>query len=149
MRYMAVVVTVVLVACSSDDEEACPIAGTYTMTATPEAQSEGCQDLGQAGQTTLTITQRPPGKTGPDFALQMQGVQGACAVEQLAACKVQSKCDILITDATDPANNVGTLQFSWTFDRGGFKGINSGSFPAATSLPRGCTFTSQATGTRR
>jgi hypothetical protein len=147
----AVGLTAVLVACSGDDEPECVIAGTYTMTATPESQSEGCADLGsgEGPPTTLTITERPPGATGPDFAVEMSGLQGGCAANKTSACQIQTKCDVVLTDATDPANNVATLQFSWTFTESGFSGLNSGAFPAAKTLPRGCNFTSKATASRR
>lgn len=137
-------------ACSSADEPSCRIGGTYTMTATPDIQTEGCSDLPQGPTSSaVTLTPRPAGATGPDFALEMQGLSGACAVNQSDTCKLDGKCDVTIIDATDPANNIATLQITWTFTESGFSGLNSGSFPAAKSLPRGCAFTSKANGTRR
>lgn len=139
-------------ACAAPTEPAvsCPVAGTYTMTAEPETMSAGCSDLSSdVGPMTVTLTQRRPGKTGPDFSLELQGATGACAANFVDACKVQAKCDVQVLDATDPRNDVGTLQFSWNFDSEGFSGINSGSIPVAESLPKGCSFTSKAIGVRR
>lgn len=152
IRYALLAVPVVaLLACSSSSSEpSCQIAGTYTMTATPETKTSGCDAIANGPQTsTVTITARPPGMTGPDFAIELQGAQGACAGTLVEACKVQSKCDYNLTDAVDPKNSTGTVQFSWTFDATGFSGLNAGTFPAAKSVPGGCTFSSNATAKRR
>lgn len=142
----AVVGLVCLVACSDGDKDApaCSIPGTYTMTAAPETQSSGCSALPPAAPTTVTVN-----SAGGGYSIEMQSLQGGCVATLVEACKIQAKCDFQATDALDPAQATGTLQFSWTFDAGGFKGINSGTIPKARSVPDGCTFTSNATAQRR
>lgn len=131
-------------ACSSDDEPDCRIEGTYTMTATPETQSEGCSAVPPSSSTTITIS---PFQGA--YAVELQGGTGACRGDRIEACKLQTKCDVNVVDATDPAQRTGTLQFSWTFSQDGFTGLNAGSVPPATSVPKGCTFSSNATAKRR
>lgn len=134
-----------LASCSSSDEQpACRIEGTYTMSATPETQSEGCAALPSSPGTTVTIS-----AVQGAYAVELQGGTGACRGDLVEACKLQTKCDVDILDATDPAQRTGTLQFSWTFSQGGFTGLNAGAIPPATSVPKGCTFSSNATATRR
>jgi hypothetical protein len=134
----------------------CKIEGTYTLEATLETQSAGCEDLfdpatnpNAGAQQVVTITAKPPGLRGPDFAIEIQGASGACAGDIVDACTVQTKCDLNVTDALDPNNATGTLQFSWTFSATGFEGLNSGALPPAKTAPKGCTFTSRAVGVRR
>jgi hypothetical protein len=97
-----------------------------------------------------TITARPPGATGPDFALEITGNTGACSLNRVAgsACKVQGKCDIAVTDALDPKYATGTVQYSWTFDSKGFTGTSTLILPPAKSLPQGCTGQANVVGTR-
>lgn len=136
-------------ACAAEtDADECRILGTYTMTATPETQSAGCSAIsgneGDTGSTTVTIS-----SVGTDYVIELQGAQGACKGSLVESCKLQSKCDYVVTDALDSADDTGTLQFSWTFDASGFRGVNSARIPKATSVPEGCSFTSNATATRR
>lgn len=150
MRHVASAVgavIVVLAGCSSEAGDPCPIAGTYTMMAVAETNT--CPTSSGGGSTAVTITARPPGKTGPDFYLEIQGTTGGCAADKVDVCKIQSKCNVTVTDALSATDNVGTLQFSWTFDGKGFTGLNSGAVPPAESVPKGCSFTSNATGIRR
>lgn len=149
MKAMTGLALLMVAACSSSSESdapICKVAGTYVMTATPQTASEGCPlKSGEAGPP-VTITITPSGET---FAVEMQGAQGGCTATVPEACKLQTKCDLVETDAIDPGNRVGTLQFSWTFNATGFSGLNSGSLPPAGSLPKGCTFQSSATATRQ
>jgi hypothetical protein len=148
-RSTLVLAAVLIAACSSDNDgdgaPSCTIEGTYSMTAAIESQSEGCSDIQAGPPSVVTITARPSG----NFLVELQGGTGGCAGDLVGTCKVQTKCDVRVSDATDPSNNMGTLQFSWTFDANGFTGLNSAALPPARSLPRGCTFTSNATATRR
>lgn len=139
-------VALALLACSSsDDEPACQIVGTYTMTAVTETQTAGCAAVTDDGTpTTLTIS-----ADGAGYLVEIGGTEGSCPAEVIGACKIQSKCGLALRDPVDPNNATGTLQYSWTFKPDGFSGLNSGVIPAAKSLPDGCTFTSTATGTRR
>lgn len=131
-----------LAACSSDDGDDCPIAGTYTVTGAAESGNT-CPDTVNE-KTTYTIS-----PSGDAFNVEIQGVQGACIGRKLGACGLQGKCDVAVKDATDPNNAKGTLQFSWTFNPTGFKGTLAVDIPAATSLPGGCAGSSAQTGVRR
>lgn len=140
-----------LVACSSsdkDDTPACQIAGTYSMTTTVETQSEGCSVIPPDDGTPSVVTVNA---SGGGFTIETQGLSGACPANAIDACKLQAKCDVVVSDATgkNPPYTV-TLQFSWTFDAAGFSGgINSGAFPVVPDVPKGCNITSKATGARR
>ncbi len=141
---MAVAVLVGLVACSSADEgESCQIVGTYTMTG--ETESGDCPPAsGGTGSVALTISEADTG-----YALEIQGIQGACPMTKVSACKLQGKCEIAATDAIDPQNNVATIQYTWTFDSAGFTGFSAGTYPPITSIPAGCSQNAKNTGTRR
>lgn len=145
-------------ACSSSDdkqESACPVVGTYTMTGIIESSSPGCADVADAGvdiapsSLAVTITQKPAGATGSEFAIELQGATGACGADLVGGCKLQAKCLIRLTDALDPANATATLQVSWLFNEQGFTGVNANTTPPAQSLPRGCSLTANVTGVRR
>ncbi len=132
----------VVAACSSSQEgEACTIVGTYSVVGVTE--SGDCPDSANEA-TTYTIT-----ASGSDFIVEIQGIGGGCVATSAGACKVQGKCDMSVKDAKDPLNARGTLQYSWTFDGGGFKGPMTISVPDAVSLPGGCNGTSSMTGSRR
>lgn len=139
----------VLAGCSSSSSStpACQIEGSYT--ATGQRTNGNCPV--STMPVTDTITARPAGASGPDFALQITGLQGACSLNYVAGetCKVQGKCDIAITDALDPANATGTTQYSWTFTSTGFTGTSTVTIPPAKSLPQGCTAMANVTGTRQ
>lgn len=146
----AVAMTLAAAACSSTDEDVCLVEGTYSATAVmlPGAT---CPDTG-TDPVVDTITARPPGSTsGPDFYLQITGAQGGCPLNRVAgnACKVQGKCDVQLTDALDPTNAVGTVQYAWTFDAKGFTGTSTVTVPPAKSLPKGCTAQANVTGKRQ
>jgi hypothetical protein len=132
----------VVVACSSETEEACPIVGTYSVVGVSE--SGDCPD--PANQTpTYTISAAQSG----GYIVEIQGIRGACTAENTGTCKVQGKCDVSILDAKDPRLATGTFQYAWTFDSGGFRGTASIALPDADSLPGGCTGTVRQTATRR
>ena len=142
--------TFAVVACSSSDEDACVIEGTYSATAVM-LPGGSCPDTNN-DPVVDTITARPPGTTGgPDFYLQITGTQGGCPLNRVAgsACKVQGKCDVQLIDALDPNNAMGTVQYSWTFDANGFTGTSTVIVPAAKSLPKGCTAQASVTGKRQ
>jgi hypothetical protein len=142
------VLLVALAACSSSSSApACQIEGSYTATA--ERTSGDCQL--STTPVTDTITARPADATGPDFALQITGLQGGCALNHVAGdtCKVQGKCDITVSDALDPSNATGTAQYSWTFTGTGFTGTSTVTIPPAKSLPKGCSAIASVTGTRQ
>lgn len=151
MRIVALGFVVVsgLVACSSSSSgPACQIEGSYSGVG---SNAQGTCPSGAAGPVTDTITARPPGATGPDFLLEITGLQGGCALNYVAgeACKVQGKCDLQITDALDPNNATGTVQYSWTFTNSGFTGTSTETIPPAKSLPKGCSTQETVTGTRQ
>ena len=126
-------VAAVLFACSSDDKETCPIVGTYSVSGT---NTDGdCPTSTDA--TAYTISPAPDG-SGADYVVEITGIQGRCALNEIAACKAQGKCDLDVGDATDPANRTGTFQYSWTFSEGGFTGTATLIVPDAKSLPGGC-----------
>lgn len=129
---VAAVLSLVVVACSSSADDAaedCPIVGTYNVTLT--AESGDCAE--GSSEATYTIT-----ANGSAYAVQLPGLQGACPLEAIGSCKAQGHCEVHGTDALDPNNSVGTVQFAWTFTSGGFTGSNTVALPAAKSLPNGC-----------
>jgi hypothetical protein len=128
---------VVLVACSSEEDD-CPIVGTYAVLGAAEAGNT-CPD---PASSTISAD-------GPNYTVAIQGLQGLCAAQPAGTCKVQGKCDVLVKDATDPVNNMGTFQFAWTFDSGGFKGSATVAIPDSVSLPGGCSGSVAQTGQRR
>lgn len=137
-------------ACSSSKSgPQCEIEGSYTATATPMAGNT-CP-TGSVAAVTDTLTARPPGASGPDFALQITGAQGSCPMNFVAgeSCKLQGKCDIHITDALDPSNAIGTAQYSWTFDENGFTGTSTIVIPPGKSLPDGCSGQATTIGKRQ
>jgi len=142
-------VALAMVACSSSGSSspACKVAGTYT--GFLDSQSGTCPSSG-SGTVTDTITARPAGASGPDFILEITGLQGACELNYVdeAACKVQGKCDATITDALTPGDK-GTIQYSWTFDAAGFHGTSTVDLPPAKSLPNGCSGQATVHGTRQ
>ena len=143
MRHVLAAASLValLVACSSStDGEDCAIVGTYSVLGTIE--SGNCPDPG-SDPVTYTISPR-----GSVYAVEIQGLGGACAAEQTGTCKVQGKCDLGVTDAKDP-NAKGTFQFSWTFTASGFSGVATVSIPDAASLPGGCSGTVKHNASRR
>ncbi len=98
--------TFAVVACSSSDEDACVIEGTYSATAVM-LPGGSCPDTNN-DPVVDTITARPPGTTGgPDFFLQITGTQGGCPLNRVAgsACKVQGKCDVQLIDALIQGTN--------------------------------------------
>jgi hypothetical protein len=144
MRLAALVaVSFAVVACSSSAEDdaadACPVVGTYDVALT---QEEG-GTCGGGGKATYTIS-----RNGAGYALEVPGLQGACALEDIGGCRAQGKCDIALTDAVDPANAVGGVSFAWTFSASGFTGVNTLVLPAAKSMPDGCQSRYALTGTR-
>lgn len=143
MRHVlaAVSLLVILAACSGDEEDECPIVGTYSVTGASE--SGNCPD--SVNETTIYTVSAD----GDGFAVEIQGVQGFCDAQRVSTCKIQGRCDVGVKDPRDPANARGTLQFSWTFDPNGFKGTLAVSVPDALSLPGGCTGTNVQTGVRR
>jgi hypothetical protein len=117
------------------------------MTAVQE--SGDCNIESDPAGVTITITARPPEVTsGAPYAVEAQGLSGRCYAESPGACKIQAHCELVVTDALDPSNDIGTLQYVWTFDTAGFSGTNSVSIPPAKSLPDGCRGTAKATGKR-
>jgi hypothetical protein len=144
-------VIALLVACSSDPAAAptCQIEGSYSATGTT-IPGGTCPDA-PATPVVDTITARPPGATGPDFKLEITGLKGACSLNLVAgsACKVQGKCDVEISDALDPQNATGTVQYSWTFDSKGFTGTSTLTAPPGKSLPKGCIGQANVVGTRQ
>jgi hypothetical protein len=133
-------------ACSSESEgPACKIEGTYLGTASNVTGTCAVS----TDPVTDTITART--ETPPDFNLEIQGFTGACSLTRVAgeACKVQGKCDITVTDAIDPANATGTVQYSWTFTNTGFSGTSAVTIPPGKSLPNGCSGRASVTGTRQ
>lgn len=147
MRRIAIVVLMgggLVAACSSDaaeDEPVCRIEGTYTATGTKES---GDCELAASGPVTDTITKLPDGR----YRLEIQGATGACDLDLVETCKLQGKCQLAISDATNP-DDVGTVQYSWTFHNMGFNGFSAVAIPPAASVPKGCTATARVEGTRR
>lgn len=144
MRFAAGALLVGLsIACSSStDGDECMIAGTYAVTGAAETGNTCPDDVNET--TTYTVS-----PTGDTFAVEIQGVQGACVGRRVGTCGLQGKCDVGVKDAVDPQNATGTLQFSWTFAGDGFKGSVTVAVPAAKTLPGGCSGTSAQTGVRR
>lgn len=132
----------VLVACSSGDESECTVVGTYAVLAAAEPGNT-CPDPSST-PVTYTIS-----ADGPNYTVAIQGTQGLCAAQPAGACKIQGKCDVKISDATNPANGTGTFQFAWSFDTNGFKGSATVQIPDATSVPGGCSGSVSQTATRR
>jgi hypothetical protein len=143
LRHLVLVAALSAVACSSSSEDdsadACPIVGTYDVALTQEAGGT----CGDGGQATYTIS-----RNGAGYALEVPGLQGACSLEDIGGCRAQGKCDIVLTDATDPANAVGGVSFAWTFSASGFTGVNTLVLPAAKSMPDGCQSRYALTATR-
>lgn len=126
---------------SSNGGSSCQIEGAYAFSSTVES---GNCPAGNGGTTTITKA-----SNGDGYLIEATGGQGACAAKEISACKLQAKCDIVVTDATDPTNNLATVQDSWTFDSAGFKGTVTLFLPPAASQPNGCQGTVRATGARR
>lgn len=129
-----------IVACSSVDEPACQIDGTYSVTGTVE--SGNCPVSGDP--VTDTFTTLSDGRV----QLQIQGLPGLIPVGTVSGCTWTAANRVTILDATGPEKE-GTLQYSYTFDRAGLSGIVSQSLPPAKSLPGGCRGTVRVMGTRR
>jgi hypothetical protein len=155
IRGVAVLPFVFVLACSSaDDEPPCAVAGTYTLTT--ELESGACElddpskatAQSQGGASTITVSSRQD-SAGSFYVIEASGLQGGCAAQPAGQCQLQAKCDIQILDALDPNNRMGTFQYSWTFTRTGFTGLNTISLPPANNLSKGCASTLRATGTRR
>ena len=128
-------------ACSSStDGEECTIVGTYTVSA--ETEGGDCPDAKDG--MTYTIS-----RVGDAYGVEIQGLSGGCIADPVGTCKLQGKCDLAISDATDPSNARGTAQYSWTFTGSGFSGSMAISIPPAASLPGGCSGSSRQTATRR
>lgn len=132
----------VMAACSSSSEEECPIVGTYTVVGAAETGNT-CPDSVNKS-TVYTISSAPNG-----YAVAIQGVQGSCMAEASGTCKIQGKCDVLARNPTQPGNDRGTLQYSWTFTSAGFKGPMTVTIPPSDGLPGGCAGTSSQTGVRQ
>lgn len=128
--------------CSSGKGDACEIEGTYGFRG--KKQSGSCPEVGEV-ESTVTITD----VGGGDFGLEFLGTTGGCVARKVGACGLQAKCDITLTDATNPRENLATLQYSWTFDAAGFGGSAALSAPASKSLGPACTGTYEQTGHRR
>jgi hypothetical protein len=143
---------VVIAGCTSstDGNAGCPITGTYAVAGATESGNCASQSTDESGSTstTYTITRRAEGSS-PEYAIEIQGLQGACGADHVDTCKLHGKCDILIKDAVSATNNTGTFQFSWTFDAKGFGGTYALTVPPAKSLPKGCTENGTTQGTRR
>lgn len=136
---VVVAVVVGVVACSSDDEDSCEIAGLYTATGTLES--------GDCPVPTDPVTDTFEVK-GDEATLTIQGVQGGCT-GKIAGCKWTASCQTRVLDALDPNDDQGTVQYSWTFSKTGFTGTSAISVPPAVSLPKGCRAIARVTGTRR
>lgn len=132
----------------ADDEEAdCTIAGTYSLTG--ERESGNCPTGdGDEGATAITISPAPP-SSAADYSLQIAGVEGRCPLTKLSACKLQGKCDLAVPSPLDPANAIGSIQYTWTFSRSGLSGFSALSLPPTKTLPEGCSATEKSTGTLR
>lgn len=146
MRFTALVPVslAVLIACSSgaDDEPACQIAGTYT---TRDKKASGtCEDVGDE-PTTWTVS----GNVTDGYVVALGGATGGCTAESVGACKIQGKCDTTAQEPTDPTNDMGTIQFSWTFTAKGFDGSTIISVPPSKPVPAGCTSEYATTATRK
>lgn len=143
MRASPLLLPVLLaVACSSStDGDECLIVGTYAVTGASEAGNTCPDSINET--TTYTIS-----ADGAGYDVQIQGIQGFCDAQPVTSCKIQGSCAVGVKDAKDP-NAKGTLQFSWTFTEGGFKGSMSVAVPDAASVPGGCSGTSAQTGVRR
>ena len=117
------------------------------MTSTTESQSDGCAELlsGPVEPTTVTIT-----KSADDsYAIELEGLPGACHGDLIAGCKLQTKCDLQLKSPLDPTRRTGTLQISWAFNSSGFTGSTSASYPPISQAPKGCDATTADTGKRR
>jgi hypothetical protein len=132
-------VAFVVVACSSSDEAQCQVAGLYVATATPES--------GNCPVSTDPVTDTFEVK-GDSATLIVQGLGPVCT-GKVQSCTWTASCPIVVTDATDPANKTGTVQYSWTFTKDGFSGTSALSLPPAKSLPSGCKGIARVTGSRR
>lgn len=144
MRHVLVAASLIalVVACSSStDGEDCQIEGTYT--ATGKLESGNCP-AGDGSPVTDTITKLSNGQYG----LEIQGTTGGCTLDLVGTCKLQGKCGIAVSDATNPGDT-GTVQYSWTFTANGFDGFSAVTIPPAKSLPDGCSASVHVTGTRR
>ncbi len=140
-------------ACSgtAENKATCPIVGTYTVTGTVESGdcSSPSTDESGASSTTYTITKLDSGDPTSDFGIEIQGLRGGCIGDQIDTCKVQGKCDLRLKDPVSPSDDIGTYQFSWTFDANGFNGTYAVRLPPAKTLPKGCTENGSIVGTRR
>jgi hypothetical protein len=120
----------IVVACSSSDAaDPCPIVGSYSATAT--VTSGNCQ-LPAGAVVTDTLTAE-----GGGYELEITGTTGGCHLSHVTACQLQGKCEVSAADQLNPSD-VGTVQYAWTFDKGGFHGTSTISLPPARSLPGGC-----------
>ena len=92
MRLVLVVASLltILVACSSNDEDECPIVGTYSVTGASE--SGNCPD--SVNETTIYTVSAD----GDGFAVEIQGVQGFCDAQRVSTCKIQGRCDVGVKD---------------------------------------------------
>lgn len=145
-----VALAILAVACTTkvEGEDACTIAGTYSLSGVKE--SGNCPESGGDPNATTTLTISPAeAGSGADFALEIQGLQGACPMAKVDSCKLQGKCDVVLKDALDPRNATGSIQYTWTFDKNGFTGFSALTLPPATSLPKGCSQNATNTATRR
>jgi hypothetical protein len=144
LRHLAPVAALSLLAlaCSSEADDAapaCTIPGTYKIV-TSEQQGGTC---GGGGEASYTIR-----REGAGYWVEIPGFQGGCPLEETEECKAQGKCDVTITDALDPQNNLAAVQFVWTFTTDGFTGSNILTAPPATPVPDGCRSTYDVTATR-
>lgn len=140
----AAALSLVAVACSSSSDDSsepkCTIVGSYRVALVEEAGGT----CGPAGEPTYTISDMGDGL----YALEVPGLQGGCALEDIGGCKAQGKCDLTLTDAIDPANATGGVSLVYTFTADGFTGSNTIVLPPAKPLPNGCQSRYVATGTR-
>ncbi len=141
IRHWTLVVASIVVGCSSESDPACVVDGTYSVTSVRE--SGDCPE-GGGEPVTDTFTTLPDGRV----KLEIQGLPDLVPVGRLNGCQWTAALRFIATDATGP-ENVGTLQYSYTFTRSGLSGILSRAVPATPGLPNGCRGTVRVTGTRR
>lgn len=134
-------------ACSSSDEDECPIVGTYSMTGEIETTTCVFPDAPASAASTIQISAAEPG-SGADFLYTVQGTTGRCPLSRVGTCKVEGTCPLTVFDATT-ANNQGSVQASWTFTKSGFSGVTGLTLPPFKDNPQGCVQTAKNTATRR
>lgn len=120
-------VTLVLASCATDPP--CSIAGLYVGMQT-SVVSGNCP--GSTSSVADTFTE-----SGTSATLSVQGLSGTCS-GPVDRCTWTASCQVMVTDATDPTNSTGTIQYSWAFTSTGFTGTSAVSIPPARSVPGGC-----------